>query len=118
MEADDDAAGMDLEAHARPAAAGHGDEDIQVPASDVLVQGQGGMGEVLRILDDIAAAVCNSRSRSSVIHTPSQASRKYNSKSEFNELVQRIKRKDAEVRYDEEVVKGTLDKLISLGYID
>ena len=50
---------------------------------------------MLRILDDIAAAVCNSRS--SVIDTPLQASRQYNSRNEFNELVQRVMRKDAEV---------------------
>ena len=30
----------------------------------------------------------------------------------------RAKRKDAEASYDEEVVKGTLDKLVSLGYIE
>ena len=66
-----------------------------MPASGVLVQVKGSRDDVLRVLDDIAEVV--DRSRSIASQSPSQLSRKYNSKNEFTELVLRVERKEAEV---------------------
>ena len=86
---------------ARPTPGGESDEeaigaDTAVHEAGVLVQGRGGADEVLRVLDDIADAVEESK-RTGQPQTTSRTSRKHEDINEFQELVKRVTCGDAKV---------------------
>ena len=72
--------------------------DTTVHESTVLVQGRGGGDDVLRVLDDIADAVEESkRTDQQTISRTSGQKRKHEDRNEFQALIQRLTSGDAEV---------------------
>ena len=89
-------AGMDIGSRA-PGAGDEGEDAgirVHETGQDVLVHGLGGAADVLRELEDIAAAAERTRSAGQDVR---KTARKFDSPDEFGALVQRVKRGEAEV---------------------